>query len=143
MQGTLAPPPAYGSERGSVLLEIGTPRPSEEASRPARSSIQLNVNAHGSEDHHRLLAPSDTHAHPHPRSHPVDISLSDIAVPPPAYSSYQNSPARTSMMSDTSETALLADDSVAEGRTSYEQRTSMVEEEERAASRRGPLRRDP
>ncbi|RUP44193.1 concanavalin A-like lectin/glucanase domain-containing protein, partial [Jimgerdemannia flammicorona] len=147
MHGTLPPPPAYGSERGSVLLETGTPRPSEEA---ARSSLQLT--GHGSEDHHRLLGPADAHSsHQHPRSHAVDISLSDIAVPPPAYSSNQNSPARdlqvrgtqardspgrSSILSDSSETALLADDSTAEGRTSYEQRTSTVEEEARAVARR-------
>lgn len=33
MQGTLAPPPAYGSERGSILLQTGVPRTSIDRSR--------------------------------------------------------------------------------------------------------------
>jgi hypothetical protein len=33
MQGTLAPPPAYGSERGSILLQTGVPRISIDRSR--------------------------------------------------------------------------------------------------------------
>jgi hypothetical protein len=33
MQGTLAPPPAYGSERGSILLQTGVPRSSIDRSR--------------------------------------------------------------------------------------------------------------
>jgi hypothetical protein len=33
IQGTLAPPPAYGSERGSILLQTGVPRSSLDRSR--------------------------------------------------------------------------------------------------------------
>lgn len=33
MQGTLAPPPAYGSERGSILLQTGVPRTPVDRSR--------------------------------------------------------------------------------------------------------------
>jgi hypothetical protein len=33
MQGTLAPPPAYGSERGSILLQSGVPRTPVDRSR--------------------------------------------------------------------------------------------------------------
>jgi len=92
IQGTLAPPPAYGSDAGTTLLATGTPRPSEERPRPehisrraARNSFSINPPAE---------TPSDARA---------DISLADIrhqlaGVPPPAYSSPSSE--RSSLLGD-------------------------------------------
>ena len=67
MMGTLAPPPAYGSERGSILLEsAGTSNPSPPTRRPPPSSSRLlphapPTNSTSSRSRHRnrrLDAPS-------------------------------------------------------------------------------------
>ena len=60
MMGTLAPPPAYGSERGSILLESAgtggqsatTPAPSRGPSAPASSS-RRNQHRSRRRDHHQ------------------------------------------------------------------------------------------
>ncbi|GES77688.1 endosomal SPRY domain protein, putative [Rhizophagus clarus] len=80
--GTLAPPPAYGSERGSLLLESSSRgHPSEDVSRQfthVNSGIITGV----------------------PPEAALDISLVDITVPPPSYSSTDQYYGRQSFMSD-------------------------------------------
>ncbi|GBC04400.1 hypothetical protein RclHR1_05670002 [Rhizophagus clarus] len=100
--GTLAPPPAYGSERGSLLLESSSRgHPSEDVSRQfthVNSGIITGV----------------------PPEAALDISLVDITVPPPSYSSTDQYYGRQSFMSDSSETHLLAGDQTDSRRSSYE-----------------------
>ncbi|CAG8537277.1 9605_t:CDS:2 [Funneliformis caledonium] len=100
--GTLAPPPAYGSERGSILLESSSRgRPSEDISR-----LQYNVNS-------GIMTGVPPEAG-------LDISLSDITVPPPSYSSVDRYYERQSFMSESSETYLLAGEQSDSRRNSYE-----------------------
>ncbi len=68
--GSLAPPPPYGSEQGSVLLEIGQQR----RSRPGPS------NSSPLRDHH---ASSSREARDRSRDGAGDISLSTLVAPPP------------------------------------------------------------
>jgi hypothetical protein len=101
--GTLAPPPAYGSERGSLLLESSSRgHPSEDVPRQythVNSGIITGV----------------------PPEAALDISLVDITVPPPSYSSTDQYYGRQSFMSDSSETQhLLAGDQTDSRRSSYE-----------------------
>ncbi|CAH1762817.1 12706_t:CDS:2 [Entrophospora sp. SA101] len=105
--GTLAPPPAYGSERGSILLESSTRgRPSEDTPRLQYTHIDTGIISN-----------------PPPEA-ALDISLSDITVPPPSYSSvdryYRPRDSFTSVVSENSETYLLSGDQSDSRRTSYE-----------------------
>ncbi|CAG8707938.1 15771_t:CDS:2, partial [Gigaspora rosea] len=97
--GTLAPPPAYGSERGSILLESSSRgRPSEDVSRSQYSHVDNGIIPEAG----------------------LDISLSDITVPPPSYSSVDRYIERLSFMSENSETYLLAGEQGDSRRNSYE-----------------------
>lgn len=105
--GTLAPPPAYGSERGSILLESSSRgRPSEDIHRLQYSSHVNNI-MNGA-----------------PPEAALDISLADITVSPPSYSSvdryYER---RHSFMSENSETYLLSGEQSDSRRTSFESST--------------------
>ncbi|CAG8528204.1 3948_t:CDS:2 [Paraglomus brasilianum] len=76
--GTLAPPPAYGSERDSILVASGSRScPSINISR----IVNTNVDIGRSND---LLSEAA-----------LDISLADIHLPPPSYSSVDQFPARS------------------------------------------------
>ncbi|CAG8444707.1 8281_t:CDS:2 [Diversispora eburnea] len=102
--GTLAPPPAYGSERGSILLESSSRgRPSEDIHRLQYSHVNNNI-MNGA-----------------PPEAALDISLADITVSPPSYSSvdryYER---RHSFMSENSETYLLSGEQSDSRRTSFE-----------------------
>ncbi|CAG8641584.1 3236_t:CDS:1 [Acaulospora morrowiae] len=97
--GTLAPPPAYGSERDSILLQ---------SSSRGRPSEDFN-HMHYSHENNDIM-----------NGLPLDISLNDIPVSPPSYSSVDRYCERHSFMSDSSETYLLADEQSDSRRTSYE-----------------------
>ncbi|CAG8541251.1 23480_t:CDS:2 [Dentiscutata erythropus] len=100
--GTLAPPPAYGSERGSILLESSSRgRPSEDVPRSQYSHVDNGI----------INEIPDAG---------LDISLSDITVPPPSYSSVDRYIERLSFMSENSETYLLAGEQNDSRRNSYE-----------------------
>ncbi|KAG0351584.1 Rsp5p-dependent ubiquitination, sorting of cargo proteins at the multivesicular body [Podila minutissima] len=93
--GTLAPPPAYGSERGSILLEAGaahTPAPPTRRPKLQSSQSRARIEAAG------VLVqidqePSSSNNGPRPdfrKASPVHISLSNMSAPtgaPPHYSS--------------------------------------------------------
>ena len=101
--GTLAPPPAYGSERGSILLESSSRgRPSEDAPRAQYTHMNSGMMSGV------------------PPEAALDISLADITVPPPSYSSVDRYYERQSFMSESSETYLLAGDQNDSRRNSYE-----------------------
>ncbi|CAI2183053.1 15790_t:CDS:10 [Funneliformis geosporum] len=101
--GTLAPPPAYGSERGSILLESSSRgRPSEDVARLQYSNVNSGI---------MTGVPPEAG---------LDISLSDITVPPPSYSSVDRYYERQSFMSESSETYLLAGEQSDSRRNSYE-----------------------
>lgn len=72
MIGTLAPPPAYGSERGSILLDAGYGTPASRSGTPlgdAAAAARVNLNPHS---HHLSTSlSSSTHSgtsHPIPNS---------------------------------------------------------------------------
>ncbi|KAG0242971.1 Rsp5p-dependent ubiquitination, sorting of cargo proteins at the multivesicular body [Actinomortierella wolfii] len=101
--GSLVPPPAYGSERGSILLEAGStssPMTTTQVPRrpPLRSSqSRARVQAAGilvqiddnEADHYQNGGGGGGGVLAHGRygTPPVDISLSDISAPPPKYTS--------------------------------------------------------
>ncbi|KAL0640130.1 Protein ssh4 [Maublancomyces gigas] len=113
--GSLAPPPPYGSEQGSILLETGQrgqPPPGDyfEQAPPTRgrssSTLHTNVRVgNGAPGSH--VPPTS----PGPQRSPTDISLANINVstgdtthressPPPDYSSQSSSSSSTSEESD-------------------------------------------
>ncbi|CAG8658243.1 4687_t:CDS:2, partial [Acaulospora colombiana] len=99
IMGTLAPPPAYGSEGGSIL-------------------IQSSSRGHTSGDINHIQYSHASNGVPPEAA--LDISLTDITVSPPSYSSVDRYCERHSFMSDSSETYLLADEQGNSRRTSYE-----------------------
>lgn len=94
--GSLAPPPAYGSELGSILLEAGSAQeqlrreqrqlPSivpSSSRRPILQSSQSN-----SRNSSRVFVPMDeANQGATTTTHPVHISPSNSSAPPPNYSS--------------------------------------------------------
>lgn len=66
MTGSLAPPPPYGSEQGSILLETGR----DGAAPPVRGYLDVGNRGGGS----RLVAPTS----PGPLRSPTDISLAQL-----------------------------------------------------------------
>ena len=55
--GTLAPPPAYGSERGSILLAAGDSRPSSRRRSPLDHVVSSNSSSPGRRSTHRTRRP--------------------------------------------------------------------------------------
>ncbi|KAG9288392.1 hypothetical protein G9A89_021423 [Geosiphon pyriformis] len=97
--GTLAPPPAYGSERGSILLESSSRgRPSEDIPRISYTQVGMEVQPEAA----------------------LDISLADLTLPPPSYSSVDRYFDRQSVLSESSETYLLEGEQNDSRRNSYE-----------------------
>lgn len=114
--GSLAPPPPYGSEQGSILLETGQrgqPPPGDYFEQPPHtrgrsSSNTLHTNVRvGSGAPGSHVPPTS----PGPQRSPTDISLANINVstgdtthressPPPDYSSQSSSASSTSEESD-------------------------------------------
>ncbi|KAG0038877.1 Rsp5p-dependent ubiquitination, sorting of cargo proteins at the multivesicular body [Podila clonocystis] len=95
--GSLAPPPAYGSELGSILLEAGSaqeqlrreqqrqlPSTVSPSRRPILQSSQFN-----SRTSSRVFVPMDeaNQGATFATTHPVHISPSNTSAPPPNYSS--------------------------------------------------------
>lgn len=93
--GTLAPPPAYGSERGSILLEAGaahTPAPPTRRPKLQSSQSRARIEAAGVlVQIDQEPSSSNNGARPEYRNaSPVHISLSNMSAPtgaPPHYSS--------------------------------------------------------
>jgi hypothetical protein len=94
MNGSLAPPPPYGSEQGSILLESGQRAP------PAGRGEEYFDHGRGREQRHHNQQPTS----PGPARDPGEIGLTDIAQhsnnevvvrvhepPPPDYSSQTSS----------------------------------------------------
>lgn len=80
--GTLAPPPAYGSERGSILLDVGGAiRPSPTAAQGASSPPPISRRAHR---HRRPKNPSTTPTASSPlRRTPISSHPQESPPPPP------------------------------------------------------------
>ncbi|KAF9389578.1 Rsp5p-dependent ubiquitination, sorting of cargo proteins at the multivesicular body [Podila verticillata] len=95
--GTLAPPPAYGSERGSILLEAGaahTPAPPTRRPKLQSSQSRARIEAAGVlVQIDQEPSSSNNGARPEYRkASPVHISLSNMSAPtgaPPHYSSLE------------------------------------------------------
>ncbi|CAG8538040.1 11855_t:CDS:2 [Ambispora gerdemannii] len=103
--GTLAPPPAYGSERGSVLLE------SSSRGRPSEDIASRISYTHSGDGGFMRGVPQEAN---------LDISLADITLPPPSYSSVDRYFERQSVLSESSDTYLLAGEQNDSRRNSYE-----------------------
>ncbi|KAF9974263.1 Rsp5p-dependent ubiquitination, sorting of cargo proteins at the multivesicular body [Actinomortierella ambigua] len=109
--GSLVPPPAYGSELGSILLEAGTTtsssginavprrpplRSSQSRARVQAAGILVQIDSSDSDSHHERnggggggggVGTGVAMLQGRFGTPPVDISLSDISVPPPKYTS--------------------------------------------------------
>lgn len=70
MTGSLAPPPPYGSEQGSILLETGREGQQQQAYQPGHSRTRSGLARLGLQGH---MAPART---------PTDISLAQLAHVP-------------------------------------------------------------
>ena len=80
--GTLAPPPAYGSERGSILLAAGDSRPSTRRQSPLGHVASSNSSSPGRRSTHRSRRPKrSTLATGNLPSSP--LSNSEMTPPPP------------------------------------------------------------
>ncbi|KAF9358256.1 Rsp5p-dependent ubiquitination, sorting of cargo proteins at the multivesicular body [Mortierella sp. NVP85] len=100
--GSLAPPPAYGSEYGSILLEVAGSSPVPPQSSSSSSSRRPILQSNSSRTHVRAAGAlrredssqdvqnggvSESSGDHGGRSTPVQISLSNMSAPPPIYSS--------------------------------------------------------
>ncbi|KAF8925059.1 concanavalin A-like lectin/glucanase domain-containing protein [Dissophora ornata] len=115
--GSLAPPPAYGSELGSILLEaagsganIQSPPLSSRRPILQSSSTRTQVQIAGAlrrEDSSRGLGNNGFggHSGADRASSPVQISLSNMSVPPPNYSSLDRFGRRREQDNDTASVA--------------------------------------
>jgi hypothetical protein len=89
--GTLAPPPAYGSERGSILLEAGGANAvnRREGITPAGPGAGSGTSSRRTSHHHRLRrpkAPSSTGSLPNPHPQNPSSQRNTPLSPPPPFS---------------------------------------------------------
>ena len=86
--GTLAPPPAYGSERGSILLAAGDSRPSSRHQSPLSHVHSSNSSSPGRRSTHRSRRPKRSalatgNFPPSPLSNPEMTPPPPLTPPPP------------------------------------------------------------
>ena len=86
--GTLAPPPAYGSERGSILLAAGDSRPSSRHQSPQGQVPSSNSPSPGRRPRHRLSRPKRSalvtgNLPPSPLNNPEMTPPPPLTPPPP------------------------------------------------------------